>query len=208
MYLGTYKKGTVVFCPFTTFSTAGSSITIATNGTAKAYINGGTTEITTGVTLVEDHDGITGRHGITVDTSDVAFTAGSDVDVALDNAVVDGVSVSCWIAKFSIERDSIERDSIVEDKLDTVAGNITTILSNTVDIETKVDVLDGLIDTILANTVDIEAKIDILDSVANIIRGKTDQLTFTETGVADVNLQMIRNIPLTGNGSTDPFDVA
>ena len=203
MYLGTYKKGTVVFCPFTTFSTAGSSITIATNGTPKAYINGGTTEVTSGVTLVEDHDGITGRHGITVDTSGGSFTAGSDVDVALDNAVIDGTSVSTWIAKFSIER-----DSIVEDKLDTVAGNITTILSNTVDIETKVDVLDGLIDTILANTVDIEAKIDILDSVANIIRGKTDQLTFTETGVADVNLQMIRNIPLTGNGSTDPFDVA
>ncbi len=125
-YYGDYKKGVVVFLPFNTSSSTGDSIDLATNGTAKAYINGGTTEITAGVTLVENHDGITGRHGVTVDTSGGSFTVGSDVDVCIDGAVIDGRNVNSWVGKFSIERASIVNDQATAIKAKTDSLTFTT----------------------------------------------------------------------------------
>jgi len=107
-YYGDYLKGTTVYIPFNSNGGDGASITLATNGTPKAYVNGGTTEITTGVSLVEDHDAITGRHFISVDTSGRGFTAGSDVDVAIDANTVDGKTVNAWVGKFSILRAKYE----------------------------------------------------------------------------------------------------
>lgn len=103
-YFGDYRKGTTVYLPFNSNGADGASITLTANGTAKAYIDGGTAEITTGVTLIEDHDLITGRHFISVDTSGAGFTVGSDVDVAIDATTVDGKTVNAWVGKFSILR--------------------------------------------------------------------------------------------------------
>jgi hypothetical protein len=119
MYLGDYVKGTTVFVPFNTAGASGGSITIATNGTAKAFINGSTTALTAGVTFVEDHGGIVGRHGITVDTTGAPFTTGSDVDVALDASTIDGQVINAWVGKFSVARTS------------SVAAQVWAILTST-----------------------------------------------------------------------------
>lgn len=103
-YFGDYNKGETVRIPFNTSGADGASITIATNGTPKAYIDGGTTEITSGVTLTEDQDAITGRHFIVVDTTGSGFTIGSDVDVAIDANTIDGKTVNAWVGKFSLNK--------------------------------------------------------------------------------------------------------
>ena len=103
-YFGDYNKGETVRIPFNTSGADGASITIATNGTPKAYVDGSTTEITTGVTLTEDQDAITGRHFIVVDTTGSGFTIGSDVDVAIDANTIDGKTVNAWVGKFSLNK--------------------------------------------------------------------------------------------------------
>ena len=104
--MATTTKGETVRIPFNTSGADGASITIATNGTPKAYVNGSTTEITTGVTLTEDQDAITGRHFIVVDTTGSGFTIGSDVDVAIDANTIDGKTVNAWVGKFSLNKEN------------------------------------------------------------------------------------------------------
>lgn len=100
-----FLPGATVRIPFNTSASDGSSVTIATNGTVRVYKDGGTTEITTGASLVEDFDGITGIHFAVIDTSaDANYTAGADYDVAIVNNTIDGKSVSAWIGSFSLGR--------------------------------------------------------------------------------------------------------
>lgn len=105
-YFGDFNKGTTVLLPFNTNDGAGASVTIATNGTLKAYIGSSTTETTAGLTLLEDFDGITGRHFVSIDTGNAAYPIGSEVSVALDGAVVDGVTVNVFIGSFSVNRNN------------------------------------------------------------------------------------------------------
>lgn len=135
MYYGDYLKGAVVFVPFNARAADGSSIALATNGTPKAFINGGTTEITTGLALVENHDGIEGRHGVTVDTSGSGFTVGADVAVAIDGSVVDGKTVNAWLGVFSIGRTNALATAAA---LATVAGYLDTEIAA---IKAKTDLL-------------------------------------------------------------------
>ena len=104
IHLGDVNKGATVRLPFNSAGADGASITLAANGTAKAYVDGGTTEITSGVTLTEDHDAITGRHFVSVDTTGSGFTPGSDILVAVDGMTIDGKTVNVWVGSFSINR--------------------------------------------------------------------------------------------------------
>lgn len=104
IHLGDVNKGATVRLPFNSAGADGTSITLAANGTAKAYVDGGTTEITSGVTLTEDHDAIAGRHFVAVDTTGSGFTVGSDILVAVDGMTIDGVTVNVWVGSFSINR--------------------------------------------------------------------------------------------------------
>lgn len=101
---GNVLKGATVFIPFNAHSTDSSSIDLSTNGTPKVYANGDTTPITAGVTLVENHNGITGRHGVSIDTSNAAYLPGTEYFVALDGAVVDTKTQNVWLGCFSLMR--------------------------------------------------------------------------------------------------------
>ena len=193
VYLGDYKKNTVVFVPFNTAGSAGGAITLAVNGTAKAYIDGGTTEITAGVTLVEDHDGITGRHGITVDTTGAGFTSGSDVDVCLDGATVDGVTVNAWVGKFSVARSS------------SIADQVWAVLTSTLTTASTIGKL--LVDNINA-TISSRLASGTVAADVTAVKAKTDLLTFTSGTSVDANIQKINDQNLTGNGTLgSEFDV-
>jgi hypothetical protein len=103
-------KGETLFFPFNASGADGASITLATNGTGKVYKNGGTSEITTGVTLVEDHDGVAGRHGVQVVTTDAAYTPGDRFQVACDANTIDGKTVNAWVGVFGLQvRDSMRQ---------------------------------------------------------------------------------------------------
>lgn len=96
-------KGTTVRIPFNTNGADGASITIGTNGTPFAIVDGSTTEVTTGVSLSEDFDSRTGMHFIAVDTSQSGFTIGSEVLVGIHTNTIDSKTVNAWVGRFGIQ---------------------------------------------------------------------------------------------------------
>jgi hypothetical protein len=219
MYLGDYVKGTTVFVPFNTAGASGGSITIATNGTAKAFINGSTTALTAGVTFVEDHGGIVGRHGITVDTTGASFTTGSDVDVALDASTIDGQVINAWVGKFSVARTSsvaAQVWAILTSTL-TTAGTIGRLLVDNINATissrmatftyTAPDTAAATAAAVRTNLTTELGRIDVATSTrlatagytapptADItaIKVKTDSLTFTVAGIVDSNALRINS---------------
>lgn len=109
MYLGDYIKGATVFVPFNTSGQDGASAPMSTDFTPKVYVDGGTTEETSGLTLVESHDTIVGRNGITVPTTGAAFVPGATFYVAGDSGVIDTKNVSAWLGVFSIQRRTAQK---------------------------------------------------------------------------------------------------
>lgn len=116
LYLGDFAVGSTIYIPFQTFDKDdGSAITmtgLAVTG-IEIYKNGSTTQRASdnGVSLVDtdgiDFDGITGKHGFSINTADNSdagfFVAGADYWVMVTGLTVDSVSVSFWAAIFSIE---------------------------------------------------------------------------------------------------------
>lgn len=103
-YYGDTLEDTTITIPWNTNGADGASITRAVNGTFRVYKDNGTTEITAGVTDGEDHDGKTGAHMVTIDTSaDAAYGVGSRYHVLCDAMTIDGKTVNHWVGSFSIE---------------------------------------------------------------------------------------------------------
>ena len=105
LHLGDFAEDATVDFKWSTQSAAGASITRATNGTVSVYIGNGTTQLTAGVTDTEDFDSVTGIHHCRIDLSaDAAYATGSECQVVLSGATIDGESVNAVLAHFSIER--------------------------------------------------------------------------------------------------------
>jgi hypothetical protein len=103
VYCGDYAIDEVVYCPWNTYATDGSSATRDTNGTLSWYENGSTTQSTSGLTDTEDFDGEMGQHLALISaTAANGFENGKTYVVKLSGAVVDGVSVGGAVAVFTI----------------------------------------------------------------------------------------------------------
>lgn len=104
-YQGDLAEDATLTFTFNTRTTAGAPITIGGTAAAEVYKDGGTTQITAGVTITEDLDGVTGFHLCTIDTSaDAAYVTGSDYAIKMSVGTVDGQSVvGETIGLFSIE---------------------------------------------------------------------------------------------------------
>lgn len=103
-YYGDIGAGATLRFGFSTNATDGSAITY-TVGTIGVYKDADAGESTAGVTVSVDHDGKTGTHLITIDTSaDAAFySTGSNFNVKLINATIDGVTgINAFVGAFSI----------------------------------------------------------------------------------------------------------
>lgn len=102
---GDFVLGQSVVIPWNSSGADGASITLATNGTAKVYAADAlTTAITTGVTLTEDANSITGRHAVVINTTTAGLVVGKDYLVAVDANTIDGKTVNAWMGMFSIQR--------------------------------------------------------------------------------------------------------
>jgi hypothetical protein len=105
LYLGDYADDATVDFKWSSNNAAGASITRATNGTVSVYVGNSTTQLTTGVTDTEDFDSLTGIHHCRIDLSSSAtYATGSECQVVLSAATIDGQTVNAVIAHFSIER--------------------------------------------------------------------------------------------------------
>jgi hypothetical protein len=120
-----YTIGDTVYLMFTTrrFST-GAPHTLAGTPAVAVYKNENLTQITSGVTLGVDHDGVTGLNLVTiVASSGNGFETGKDYHVVITAGTVDSVSVvGEVIGRFSIEKQSALRPTTAGRTLDVSAG--------------------------------------------------------------------------------------
>ena len=112
-YYGDISYGTVLDIKFNTHDATGAPLTLAGSPLVKCYKgNSATTEITTGVVLTVDLDGMIGLHNVRVSTaSDPTFyAAGSDFQLVLTAGTVSGLSIAGTVlGSFSIDSRSALR---------------------------------------------------------------------------------------------------
>jgi hypothetical protein len=123
-YVGDFALGVTFDVKFTTrrFST-GAPFALS-GGTIVAYPDNSTTEVTGGITLGADHDGVTGLNQVrVVATSGNGYASGSNYALVISAGTVDSVSVvGEVIAQFSIEARSSLRPTTAGRTLDVSAG--------------------------------------------------------------------------------------
>jgi hypothetical protein len=103
-WLGNFAAGQTVRKMWNTTAVAGESITRATNGTVQVYKDGGVAQSTAGVTDTEDFDGLTGVHLVAIDLSadGTFYSAGSEFEVVLAGATIDGKVINASLFSFAI----------------------------------------------------------------------------------------------------------
>lgn len=123
-YLGDFNLGDTVRCFFNTVNGSDAPFTLAGTPVVVAYVNGGTTEITAGITLTVDFDARTGLHLVSVVASGAnGFAVSSDVSLVLSAGTVDGASVvGAEIGSFSIANRAALRPTTAGRTLDVTAG--------------------------------------------------------------------------------------
>lgn len=104
MFLGDKQLGETFDFTFNTVRDTGAPHTLAGTPTLAAYLGNSTTQITTGLTLTVDFDGVTGMHHVRVDLSS-GYARYQDVRIVIAAGTVNSVSVvGAVIATFSIEK--------------------------------------------------------------------------------------------------------
>lgn len=103
-YLGDFASDQTVYIWFNTIDSAGDPVTIDGVAAVEVYENADTTQLTAGITVTEDVDGVVGLHLAQVDLTNAAYTAGNDYFAVISLGDVDGVSIlGGGIGHFSVE---------------------------------------------------------------------------------------------------------
>lgn len=93
-YLGDFAEDATVRRFFNTVDATGAPVTIGGTAAAQVYKDGSTTQITAGITITEDFDGVTGLHLLAVDMSaDAGYTTGSDYAAVVSVGTADSISI-------------------------------------------------------------------------------------------------------------------
>lgn len=194
-YLGDFADDAMLDFKWSSNDSAGASITRATNGTISVYINNGTTQVTVGVTDTEDFDSLTGVHHCRIDLSaDAAYVVGSECQVVLSAATIDGQVVNTVLAHFSIERaggalaliKARLPAALVSGRMDSSVGAMAANVVTAAAIAT--DAIDA--DAIADNAINAGAIAADAITAAKIADGAIDAATFaagaiTATVIAD-----------------------
>jgi hypothetical protein len=149
-YHGDFALESTFDVKFTT-GVNGIPTVLAGSPVISAYIGNGTTQITAGITLTADFDGVVGLNNVrVVATAGNGYAAGTDVQLVITVGTVGGASVVGYvIAEFSIEKRRLE--ALADDWAD--GGRLDLILDiiaadTTTDIPATIATLDGKLDTI------------------------------------------------------------
>lgn len=166
VYLGDFPTGETIYIPFHTFDSndPSASVTISDFVIADVvlYKNGGTTQrtSTSGFTLLDtdgiDFDGVTGIHGVSIDTSDNTdagfYAVGSDYWVKIGPITIDAATINFVAAIFSIDNRGLLRPTVAQRTLDiTTTGGAGIDWGNVENQSTTVDL--SATDIQLADTV-------------------------------------------------------
>jgi hypothetical protein len=206
-YLGDYTLEDTIDFKFTTRDPTTMAPFALQGGAVAAYVGNSVTQITAGITLTTNFDGIEGlNHVRIVATNANGYASGSDYDIVITSGVVDSVSVvGEVIGRFTLSRSAAAVDlANGTDGLTALKAVIDSIL---VDTGTT---LDGKIDAILVDTgtslpADIAALDNVVDAVGALVtavKAKTDQLTFGVTNTLNSNVEYVNGIEVIGSGTT------
>jgi hypothetical protein len=124
-YIGDFRLGETFDTKFcTTAAATGAPTTLAGTPVISAYVGNSTTQITAGITLSVDFDGVTGLHNVrVVATSGNGYATASNYQLVITTGTVGGTSaVGYVIAEFSIEARSALMPTTAARTLDVSAG--------------------------------------------------------------------------------------
>jgi len=170
LYLGDFPTGQTIYIPFNTFSSDDPAASMTITGLAvtdiEIYKDGSATQRSSdsGYALLDtdgiDFDGITGIHGISIDTSDNTdagfYAAGSDYWVVISSITLDAATVNFVAAIFSIDNRGLLRPTTAQRTLDVTATGAAGIDWGNVENKTTANDLSQtdiqLCDTTTTNT--------------------------------------------------------
>ena len=186
---------------------------------------------TTGVALAGDAANITANirldHGVAAATTDVNPTETEDGFYTFDAAQAETNAnvVQVFPASTTADIQVIAVPGVIytvpdgfsDAPLATLAGQATivgyidteigTILTNLAAVSALVSAVQADLDNGADGLGALKILIDAVATSATGIKAKTDLLTFTVANQLDANIQSVNDVPLTGNGSTVPFNV-
>lgn len=200
-YIGDVRLGDTLDVKFCTVISTGAPTTLAGTPVVSAYPGNSTTQLTAGITLTVDFDGVTGLHNVrVVASSGNGYATATNYYLVITTGTVGGTSVVGYvIGSFSIEARSAVMPTTAARTLDVSAGgeagldwaNVgspTTTLAltgTTVGTATAVTTVNGLAaNVITATSINADAI-----TAAKIADGAIDRATFA----ADTGLQPIRS---------------
>jgi hypothetical protein len=95
-YVGDYALGDTIYCKFGTVRpSTGASFTLAGTPVVSAYPDASTTQLTAGITLTVDFDGVTGMNHLTVVASGGnGYATGTFYSLQITTGTVDSISVT------------------------------------------------------------------------------------------------------------------
>jgi hypothetical protein len=110
-YIGDLALGATVDVKFCSVTTTGAPTTLAGSPVISAYPDNSVTQLTAGITLTVDFDGVTGLNNVrVVATSGNGYASGSNYQLVITTGTVGGTSVVGYVvAEFSIEARSALR---------------------------------------------------------------------------------------------------
>lgn len=225
-HLGDFPEDGIVDFKFSTNDAAGAATAIGSpDGALAVYIGDSLTQITAGVTLTENFDEVIGIHHVRVDLSvSASFVPGSECQVVLAGAEVDGQSVSAVLASFSIQRAGgalavlLARlpAALVGGRMDASVGAMAAdVITNTALAGSAVnEIQSGLataaaqagqatesnVDAVGAAVVAVGNAVSVVDGNVDAVKAKTDQLTFTG-GNVNSNVESVIGSQVQENGS-------
>ena len=104
-YLGDFGIGKTFDTKFCTVDTTGAPTTLAGSPVVSAYVDNSLTQITAGITLTVDFDGVTGLNNVrVVATVANGYASGSNYHLVITTGTVGGTSVVGYpVGEFSLE---------------------------------------------------------------------------------------------------------
>jgi len=123
-HLGDFALETTIYAKFCTVTTTGAPTQLAGSPVVSVYENDDNTQITAGVTLNVDEDGVTGLNQLViVATAANGYEAGKFYDAVITTGTVGGTSVVGYcVASFTIQAVSALRPTVAARTLDVSAG--------------------------------------------------------------------------------------
>jgi hypothetical protein len=149
-YVGDYALGDTVYCKFGTVRpSTGASFTLAGSPVVSAYPNNSTTQLTAGITLTVDFDGVTGMNNLTVvASSGNGYATATFYSLQITTGTVDSVSVtgqeacSFSLGKVSALRPTTAGNTLLVDSSGNANSNVIQWYSS--DLGTGTGPLPGL----------------------------------------------------------------